>query len=75
MQGKPEQSLILDSTPWIPDHICNLSGIPDSFSCIPDSKAQGSEFHQLKFPGFRNLGSLTWGETNKARLPTYPSLS
>ena len=50
MQGKPEQSKILDSTPWIPDHICNLSGIPDSFSCIPDSKAQGSEFHQLKFP-------------------------
>ena len=42
MQGKPEQSLILDSTPWIPDHVCNLSEIPDSFSCIPDSKAQGS---------------------------------
>ena len=38
MQGKPEQSLILDSTPWIPDHVCNLSEIPDSFSCIPDSK-------------------------------------
>ena len=31
---------------WIPI----VSGIPDSLSCIPDSKAQGSRFHQQKFP-------------------------
>ena len=31
---------------WIPI----VSGIPDSLSCIPDSKAQDSRFHQQKFP-------------------------
>ena len=25
--------------------ISNVSGIPDSLSCIPDFKAQGSKFH------------------------------
>ena len=29
---------------WIPI----VSGIPDSLSCIPDSKAQDSEFHKQK---------------------------
>ena len=32
----------------------NRYWIPDSLSCIPDSKTQDS--------GFRDLGSLTWGE-------------
>ena len=27
-----------------------VSGIPDSLSCFPDSKAQDSRFHQQKFP-------------------------
>ena len=27
-----------------------VSGIPDSLSCIPDSKAQDCRFHQQKFP-------------------------
>ena len=27
--------------------------ILDSLSCIPDSKAQDSEFHKQNFPGFR----------------------
>ena len=31
---------------WIPI----VSRIPDSLSCIPDSKAQDSRFHQQKFP-------------------------
>ena len=44
-----------------------LSGIPDSFSCIPDSKVQDSRFHKQSFPGFRILqaklpDSLTRGE-------------
>ena len=44
---------------WIPF----LSGIPDSLSCILDSKAQDSGFNELKFPRFRNSDSLTQGET------------
>ena len=32
--------------------ILNFSGIPDSYSCILDSKAQDSEFHKQKFPRF-----------------------
>ena len=35
---------------WIPI----ISGIPDSLSCVPDSKAQDSGFHKQKFLGFRN---------------------
>ena len=66
---------------WIPDSLSVelgfrvpviLSGIPDSLSCMSDSKAQDyafhkqkfpdSEFHTQKFPGFQNTDSLTWGE-------------
>ena len=32
-----------------------VRGIPDSDSCIPDSKAQDSGFHKQKFPRFRIL--------------------
>ena len=49
-----------------------VSGIPDSLSCIPFSKAQDSGFHNSDFPdsGFRipdstskNFpDSLTWGD-------------
>ena len=49
-----------------------VSGIPDSYTCIPDSKAQDSGFHKQnfqdsvfhkqKFPGFRNPDSFTGGE-------------
>ena len=46
---------------WIPI----FSRIPDSLSCIPDSKTQDSRFHKEKFPGFRNLHHLTWGEKDK----------
>ena len=57
MQGNPRQSWILDSTQWIPDFqapnpgslsmelgfpIPIVSGIPDSLSCIPDSRAPDS---------------------------------
>ena len=42
---------------WIPI----LSRIPDSLSCIPDSKAQDPGIHTQKFPGFWNKDSLnTW---------------
>ena len=34
---------------WIPI----VSGIPDSVSCIPDSKTRDSGFHKQNFPGFR----------------------
>ena len=30
-----------------------VSGILDSYTCIPDSKAQDSGFHKQKFPTFR----------------------
>ena len=30
-----------------------VSGIPDSYTCIPDSKAQDSGFHKQKSPRFR----------------------
>ena len=36
---------------------------PDSLNCIPDSKTQEST--SKKFSGFRNLYSLTWGETSQ----------
>ena len=39
-----------------------VSGIPDCLSCIPYSKTQDSGFRKQKFPRFRNLDSLTWGE-------------
>ena len=39
-----------------------VGGIPDSYSCIPDSKAQDSGFHKQTFPRFRNPDSLTWDD-------------
>ena len=30
-----------------------VSEIPDSYTCIPDSKAQDSGFHKQRFPRFR----------------------
>ena len=51
---------------WIPDP--KICGIPDSLSCIPDSKTQDSRFHKQIFPDsgfhkqklleFRNPDSL-----------------
>ena len=38
-------------------------GIPDFLSCILDNNAKDSGFHKPKFPGFRKLDSLTWGES------------
>ena len=76
-EGNPRQSLDSGSTPWIPDslslelgfRIPIVSGIPDSLSCTPDSKAQNSWFHsktlldseshKRKSHRFRNLNSLT----------------
>ena len=63
---------------WIPDsrysildsfsvglgfRISIAEGIPDSLSCIPDSKVQDSRFQWQKFPGFRNLNFLTRGDS------------
>ena len=65
---KKREYWILDSLPWSPDssnlalvfvsgtiRFCMLiiSGIPDSLSCILDSKAQDSEFYQQNFPRFQ----------------------
>ena len=50
---------VLDSLGfWIPPGAHGLLiplviGIPDSLSCIADSKAQDSGFHKQNFPGFR----------------------
>ena len=50
---------IPDSTYWIPVFVVELgfwiafvSGIPDSSSCIPDSKAEDFGFYEEHFPGF-----------------------
>ena len=37
---------------WIGTWIPIISGIPDSLSCIPDSKAHDSGFHKLKLSTF-----------------------
>ena len=52
---------------WIPDslivekgfRILFIIGIPDSLSCIPESKAQDSGFHKPKFAPFQNRNYLT----------------
>ena len=62
-------SLLVELGFWI----LFVSRIPDSLSCIPDSKTQGFRFHeqnvsgfriqQAKTPhGFRKPDSLTWGD-------------
>ena len=82
------KSWIVDSSPGISDssywisnslsvelgefRISNVSGIPDSLSCIPVSKAQdfnsaSKSFHipdstSKNCPSFRNPVSLAWGE-------------
>ena len=61
ISGTGFQSLSLEIGFWTP--IAIVSGIPDSLSCIPDSKTQYPGFHKQKFPGFWNPHSLTWGET------------
>ena len=43
-------SLLVKFGFWIPI----FSRIPDSLSCIPNSKAQDSRFHKKIFPGVRN---------------------
>ena len=56
---------VLDSDPLALElgyRIPIVSGIPDSLSCIPDSKTQDSTFHKQKFLGFRNPDSFIWGE-------------
>ena len=55
IQGTGFQFLSVKLGPCIPI----FSGIPDSLSCIPDSKAQDSGFHKQKFPLHK---ALTWGD-------------
>ena len=42
---------------WIPI----VGGIPDSLSCIPDSKSQDFGSHKQNFPGFRNPEKTIFG--------------
>ena len=57
--------------PWILDSI--LSRIPDSLSCIPDSKAQDSGFHEQNFPGFRiPQAKFTGFRIPQAKFPLVP---
>ena len=71
--GTGFQSLLVELGYRIPI----VSGILDSFSCIPDSKAQDSgstskvfwKFHKQKCPRFRNPYSLTLDETAYALGP------
>ena len=48
--GTGFRSLIVKFGFWIPI----FSRVPDSLSCIPDSKSQDSGFHKKKLLGFRN---------------------
>ena len=48
--GTGFRSLLVKFGFWIPI----FSRIPDSLSCIPNSKAQDSRFHKKIFPGVRN---------------------
>lgn len=69
-KGVQVQSRILDLTPWIPDSLYTISvsvsgtwiptvnGIPDPLSCIPDFKAQVSDFHKknlFRIPQAKNF--------------------
>ena len=45
-----------------------VSGIPDSYICIPDSKAQDSGFHQQKFPRFR----IPHAKISRIKEPGFP---
>ena len=61
---------VLDSRSFSVDlgfRIPIVIGIPDSYSCFPDSKAQDSGFYKQKFPFPDSTHksypvSLTWGE-------------
>ena len=67
--GTGLQSLSMELGLWI----LIVSEFPDALSCIPDSKAQDSVFHEhnfsgrqisihkQKFPGIQNPDFLTWG--------------
>ena len=57
MKRNPRQSWILNTTLWISDILSvelgfripdsnGVSGIPDSLSCVPDSKAHDPGFHK-----------------------------
>ena len=86
-QGNPRQSWTLDSTQWILDskywmvvslsvelgfQIQIVSGIPDSLSCILDSKAQDSRFQ--KWPVCRPASSDVWkAPLGRFYLPVYNS--
>ena len=48
--GTGFRSLLVKFGFWIPI----FSRVPDSLSCIPNSKAQDSGFHKKKFPGAQN---------------------
>ena len=49
--GTEFQSLSVEIEFWIPI----VSEIPDSLSCLPESKTQDYRFHQQKFPDFEIL--------------------
>ena len=55
--GTGFQFLSVELEFWVPI----VSGIPDSLSCIPDSKVQDSRFHQQKLPDSEILIPLHGG--------------
>ena len=67
--GTGFQSLSVELGFWIPI----AGGIPDSLSCIPDSRAQDFGFHKQKFPRFRNSDSLTLGDGVAASASLFPT--
>ena len=90
MKGNPKQSWIQDfmrwipySRHWIPVFVNEtwildstiVSGIPDSLSCIQDSKAQHFHFHKQNFPDPRiRIPLHVWvltGRIFKSRRPAF----
>ena len=62
--GTGFQSLSMELGFWI----LIISGIPDSLSCIPDSKAQHFHFHKQNFPDPLNPDSITCLGSDRANI-------
>ena len=88
-KGNPRQPWILDSTPWITDsrycisdslsvklgfQIRVVSGIPDSLSCMSDSKAQDSGFREQNFSDSAFQIPLHWAKLFLCKLKLYDKI-
>ena len=88
-KGNPRQPWILDSTPWIADsrycisdslsvklgfQIRVVSGIPDTLSCMSDSKAQDSGSTSKIFSDSAFQIPLHWAKLFLCKLKLYDKI-